>query len=149
MSPKIPWKPGQRFLFVCYGNTCRSPMAEGLTRKMLGPGVQVESAGLSPAFAGAQPEAVSVMQVSFDVDISQHRTRSVFDLSPEGFDWIIALDAYVHDSLRARYPESYDRLVLWDIDDPFGRPTEAYLQSARLIEYCVQKFLLSHESDGS
>ena len=48
MPHTIEWKPGQRFLFVCYGNTCRSPMAEGLARKLLGEGVRVESAGLAP-----------------------------------------------------------------------------------------------------
>ncbi len=120
-------------------------MAEGLTRKLLGPEVMVQSAGVSPAFEGAQPEAVAVMKEFFGVDISQHRTRNIFDLSLEEFDWIIALDAYVYETLKARYPEADDRLVLWDIDDPFGRPLAAYRQSARLIEYCVQKFLLAHE----
>jgi protein-tyrosine-phosphatase len=123
-------------------------MAEGLTQKRLGSEVLVQSAGLSPAFESAQPEAVAVMQEYFDVDISQHKTRLVFDLFLEEFDWIIALDTYVYDALRARYPDAEDRLVLWDIDDPFGRPAAAYLQSARLIAYCVQKFLLFHEGNG-
>ena len=142
MPPTIEWKPGQSFLFVCYGNTCRSPMAEGLARKLLGEEVRVESAGLAPAFEGAQPEAVEVMDDLYGVDISGHDTHDVFTLSLEDYQWIIALDAYVHETLKVRFPGLGERLFLWDIDDPYGRPRRAYEQSARLIEYCMNKFLL-------
>ncbi len=142
MPPTIEWKPGQSFLFVCYGNTCRSPMAEGLARKLLGEEVLVESAGLAPAFEGAQPEAVEVMDDLYGVDISGHGTHDVFALSLEDYQWIIALDAYVHETLKVRFPGLGERLFLWDIDDPYGRPRRAYAQSARLIEYCMNKFLL-------
>jgi protein-tyrosine-phosphatase len=60
----------------------------------------------------------------------------------EDYQWIIALDAYVHETLKVRFPELGERLFLWDIDDPYGRPRRAYEQSARLIEYCMNKFLL-------
>jgi len=142
MSRSIEWEPGQSFLFICYGNTCRSPMAEGLARKVLGKGVRVVSAGLAPAFEGPQPEAIDVMDDLYDVDISGYGTRDVFALSLEDYDWIIVLDAYVYETLKARFPGASERLVLWDIDDPFGRPRRAYKQSARLIEYCINKFLL-------
>ena len=142
MLHTIEWKPGQSFLFVCYGNTCRSPMAEGLARKLLGEGVRVESAGLAPAFEAAQPEAIEVMEDLYEVDISGHRTRDVSAFSLEETHWIIALDAYVYEALKERFPGLGERLVFWDIDDPFGRPRRAYEQSARLIEYCINKFLL-------
>jgi protein-tyrosine-phosphatase len=120
-------------------------MAEGLARRRLGDRIHVESAGVAPAFEGAQPDAVEVMRALYGVDISSHRTRSVFVLDLGVFDWIIALDAYVFDMLTSRYPDRGDRLVLWDIDDPFGRPRAAYERSARLIEYCLGKFLSPKE----
>jgi protein-tyrosine-phosphatase len=144
MAHTVDWKPGQSILFVCYGNTCRSPMAEGLVRKLLGEKIRVESAGLAPAFEGPQPEAVAVMEDLFGVDISDYLTQDVFALSLEDYPWIIALDAHVYETLKARFPELGERLLRWDIDDPFGRPRRAYEQSARLIEYCINKFLLGN-----
>ena len=118
-------------------------MAEGLVRHFLKMGAdQVCSAGLSPAFEGAQPEAVSVLKELYGVDISGHRTRDVEDMDLNRFSWIVVLDAYVFESLKERWPDSLSRMVLWDIDDPYGRPRDVYIQSARLIEYCVRKYLL-------
>lgn len=142
MQRKIAWESGQNFLFVCYGNTCRSPMAEALGKKYLPTAGQIESAGISLSFEGAQPEAVDVMREKFEMDIEDHRTRSVFDLSLDFYHWIIVLDAYVHETLRLRLSQHSARMLLWDIDDPFGRPPEAYERSARLIDYCIRKFLL-------
>lgn len=68
-----------RLLFVCYGNTCRSPMAEGLAKKILEYKAQVESDGLAPVFDGATPETITVMRELFQVDISTHQTRNVAD----------------------------------------------------------------------
>ena len=127
---------------MCYGNTCRSPMAEGLAKKKLhAADEQIRSAGIAPAFEGAQPEAVSVMQEIYGVDISHHQTRDVRDIDHDSFRWWIALDAYVYETLKNRWPDMVPRLVLWDIDDPYGRPRRAYEQSARLIEYCLDKYL--------
>ena len=52
------------------------------------------------------------------------------------------LDAHVHEILKGKLPTLSERLFLWDIDDPYGRPRRAYEQSVRLIEYCINKFLL-------
>jgi protein-tyrosine-phosphatase len=145
MQRKIVWESGKRIMFVCYGNTCRSPMAEGLAKKKLqAEDEQVRSAGIAPAFEGAQPEAVSVMKEIYGVDISHHQTRDVRHFDREDFHWWIALDAYVYETLKIRWPDLTTRLILWDIDDPFGRPRRAYEQSARLIEYCLGKYLIAN-----
>ena len=138
---KIAWKPSQNILFVCYGNTVRSPMAEGLARDALADRAHIESAGISPSFAAAQPEAVRVMQDLFGIDISQHRTRDVIDLEMDKFDWVIALDPYVYEALKSKYRWAHDLLHLWDIDDPFGKNTDDYKKCARLIHHYIQKYL--------
>jgi protein-tyrosine-phosphatase len=109
----------------------------------MGEEVRVGSAGLAPAFEGAQPEAVEVMEDLFGVDISGHTARDVFALDLEDYHWIVSLDTYVYETLKVRFPELGERLVLWDIDDPFGRPRSAYERSARLIEYCLNRYLLA------
>ena len=139
MNMKIPWKAGQRILFVCYGNTVRSPMAEGLAKQTLGDNAHVESAGISPAFPGAQPEAIKVMHDLFGIDISRHHTRNVVDLEVDRFDWIITLDPYVYESMKSKYRWADDLLHLWDIDDPFGNSVEEYKKCARLIQHYIQK----------
>lgn len=68
----------KKILFVCTGNTCRSPMAEGLFKKMAKEKqlpVEVQSAGLA-AFAGvpATPEAILVC-LEKGVDISGHQSQ--------------------------------------------------------------------------
>ncbi len=117
-------------------------MAEAMAKKLLPTAGQIQSAGISLSFENAQPEAVEVMQRKFALDIEGHRTRCVFDLSLDFYHWIIVLDAYVQETLKLRIPRYSARMLLWDIDDPFGRPPEAYERSARLIEYCIRKFLL-------
>jgi protein-tyrosine-phosphatase len=118
-------------------------MAEGLAKKKLhASNKQIRSAGIAPAFEGAQPEAVSVMQEIYGVDISHHQTCDIQDFEREHFHWWIVLDAYVYETLKSRRPDLNSRLVLWDIDDPFGRPRSAYEKSARLIEYCLNKYLV-------
>ena len=69
-------------LLVCTANQCRSPMAEGLLRRLLAPagiGAQVGSAGLLPGGARATPDAVATMAAR-GVDISDHVSRT---LSPD------------------------------------------------------------------
>lgn len=117
-------------------------MAEGLARKRLGPDVDTKSAGISPTFEGAQPEAIEVMLELFKVDISGHKPQLVSDMAVEHFDWIIALDAYVYNTLLTRYPQQREKLFLWDIDDPFGRSKKFYVKTAKLLDYCFTKFLL-------
>ena len=64
-------------LYVCTGNTCRSPMAEGITRALateLGLDVNVVSAGLFAAY-GAKPTEEAVIAIQSIADISDHESR--------------------------------------------------------------------------
>ena len=135
-------KPFRSLLFVCYGNTCRSPMAEGLAKKYLGEKVRVESAGLAPFFEGAAPEAIIVVRDLFDVDISQHRPRNVAGVPLDEFDYVIVLDADVYEGLRNRFPSVSEKMILWNIEDPFGQDRDAYEKSVRKIQENIIKYLV-------
>jgi protein-tyrosine-phosphatase len=143
MKKQNPGGKNSSVLFVCYGNTCRSPMAEGLAKKILGDRVRIESAGLVPVFEGATPEAIDVLHETYGIDISSHRTRSIEDVLLDDFDHIIVLDVYVFDTLIKRYSSLLDKFVLWDIEDPFGRDLEAFRKTAAYLQSLIKKNFLS------
>ena len=68
-------------IFVCTGNTCRSPLAEGLMKKLLADrgidGIEISSAGLA-AYPGDEVSEKSVKAAEkYGVDISAHRSRRI------------------------------------------------------------------------
>ena len=126
-------------LFVCFGNTCRSPMAAGLAKKILGNKVKIESAGLAPFFESATREAVEVLKNLYGINISNHSPRSVFDLDLDRFDLIIALDSIVWSNLHTSYPYLSDKILLWEIEDPFGKDMKVYEKSAEKIQDHIKK----------
>ena len=136
-----------RLLFVCYGNICRSPMAEGIARKRLGPSAEVASAGIAATGGPASAEAVLVMKIVYNVDISSHIARpfGVYDIA--AFDPVIALDVSIFNHLRDIWGVPESALYGWDIEDPLGRGYEAYQETARKIERRLEQFLAAHGLD--
>jgi protein-tyrosine phosphatase len=134
-------KRAKRLLFVCYGNICRSPMAEGIARKRFGAAVEVASAGIAAIGGPASEEAVLVMKLVYGVDISGHIARPVglFDLGR--FDAVIAMDATIYHHLRDIWSVPEAVLYGWDIEDPLGADYETYRETARKIERRLDQFL--------
>lgn len=64
----------QKIYFICTGNSCRSQMAEGFAKQLLGPNWEVASAGIETH--GVNPLAVKVMQ-EVDVDISRQTSKLI------------------------------------------------------------------------
>ena len=123
-----------RVLFVCVGNTCRSPMAAGLARTMLGPHVQVDSAGIAVTGPQAAPEAVQIMHELFGIDIADHRPRAVAAYDVGDYDAMVALDTSVYTYLVAMYPQRASVVIQWQIADPYLESEEAYRQCARSLQ---------------
>jgi len=128
---------GLRILFVCYGNTCRSPMAEGLARKMLGSTVEAESAGTGAENGDSSKEhAIEIMRSRFGIDISKHRSRNVSAVtSLDDVNYIVPMDDSVAHYLREVYPQISAKVMeSWNIDDPYNKGLEAYERSVNQIE---------------
>ncbi|MFE6176246.1 ArsR family transcriptional regulator [Streptomyces sp. NPDC056464] len=100
-------------LFVCTGNSARSPIAEALLRHHTAGHVTTASAGTSPK-PHLHPHAVRVLRESFAIDLSGGRTQHVDDLSDRRFDHVITLC----DKAREVCPEFGPRRVHWSIADP-------------------------------
>ena len=80
----------KRVLFICVHNSARSQMAEAFLKQMAGDKFDVESAGLKPGMLN--PLAVEVMK-EVGIDISQNKTKSVFDFYKQGkqYDYVITV----------------------------------------------------------
>ena len=127
-------------LFVCYGNICRSPMAEFLFRQMLQEAeidtIDVMSAGLH-AFPGNQSprEAIEVM-AEVGIDMSHHRARALtLDLGAR-FELVLLMDRHNLREHLTLFPRPRNKAGLLrpfsigsrgrDIDDPYGEEIESY-----------------------
>lgn len=137
-----------RLLFVCYGNSCRSPMAEGLARKRLGPAAEVRSAGIAAAGGPASEEAVLVMKLVFGVDISSHKALPVSLYDMAAFDHVIAMDVSIFNHLRDIWGVPESVLYGWDIEDPVGMGYDTFKEAALKIERRLEQFLAAHGLDG-
>lgn len=122
-----------RILIVCQGNTCRSPMAEAIARRILGVQAQIQSAGLDAADGlPATRQAVTAME-ELGFDIKDHRSRSLDSLDLSSFDRIIAMTPEIADSLRDA-GVSPRRLTPLDVSDPYSGSLDTYRSTARDIE---------------
>ncbi len=148
-------------LLVCTGNTCRSPMAEGLLKKKLGNlkacpsdhleenGFRVTSAGIA-AMPGGGPadEAVEVMHVS-GIEISDHRTQTLNDRLVNEADLILTMTNSHRQMVVSQWPTAGNRVHLLgrgqgDIFDPIGMPMEYYEACAQQIDHHLNWWLNEH-----
>jgi len=117
-----------RVLFVCGGNTCRSPMAAAISNFLHAELLEAESAGTAAWEPAANKKAVDVMCELFSVDISTHKPRRLSDLNLQAYDIVVALDHAVATELRDA--DLWGIVEEWDVRDPYGHPTSEYEATA-------------------
>jgi glycine hydroxymethyltransferase len=107
-------------LFVCTGNICRSPMAEGLFRKMTEglKGVTTESAGLSAA--KGQPPSTEAVRVLADqeIDISRQRSQPVTEELLGRATHVFVMTRAHRQLLELFFPEVSGKVTLLRVDEP-------------------------------
>ena len=127
-------------LFVSERNACRSPMAAGLTKKMLGESVGVESAGIDIGFGMPPSEAIEVMR-GHGVDFGSHHVTHIRNVPLLEFTLVVAMTPSIGQVLVNEYHIGVDRSEVWDIKDPYGKGIEAYRTCAKEILSNLQRFL--------
>lgn len=108
-------------LFLCTGNSARSPMAEALARAWSGGAVEAVSAGSHPR--PVHPNAVRAMREAYGLDLSEHPPRQLAAFAGRRFDWVISLC----DRVREACPEfpGQPQTIHWSIANPAtGEPDD-------------------------
>ena len=144
-----------RILFVCTGNTCRSPMAEAICRKYIADlcncsldrigefGYIIESAGVA-AFDG-MPASGHAMTIARQMGspLDDHRSRPLTAERIEQADVIFAMSPSHLQGIIATVPSASDKCCLLDADgaiaDPVGGDFEVYRDCARHIERAIKE----------
>ncbi len=132
-----------KILFVCTGNTCRSPMAEGLFNKIVSDkgleNIECSSAGLF-AMTGDEVSVNSVKACErFGVDISSHRARRITAYILDDTDKFVCMTKD-HAASLSLYVPSEKILVLGDgITDPYGGDIETYMICANSIKTALSE----------
>ena len=147
-----------RILFVCMGNICRSPIAEGVVRRMadlagLSSRVDLDSAGTHAHHEGERPDPrASSAALRHGYDLSGIRARRISEHDFFRFDLILAMDRQNLASLRKRCPPEYrSKLRLFleyaegatqqEITDPYYSSKEGFEQVVLLCEQAARGLL--------
>jgi protein-tyrosine phosphatase len=152
--------PSSRVLFVCLGNICRSPTAEGVLRHLAAleaPGLELEidSAGTADYHIGAPPDPRSQRAaLKRGIDISGLRARQVTQDDFQRFDLILAMDRENLRELGALQPrgsratlklflEYAPQLNVRDVPDPYYRDAAAFEEVLDLAAVASRGLLAS------
>ena len=147
----------KKVLFICTGNTCRSPMAEGLFRKLVADNADYEvlgSAGVS-AYPGdtISPETAAILKENA-ADLTEFRSRPVDADLLESATHVFAMTESHLDMLLHAFPDyvekcnlvcdfiSFNGKVGLDVPDPIGQGPKAYNAVAKVFEHALPALVM-------
>lgn len=135
-SPRPSAAPRWRIAFVCYGNSCRSQMAEGWARHLGRGEVEAVSAGLSP-LGFITPETFQVMREK-NVSLAGQRSKGLEEVDWQQVDVLVNMSPLPARSVVIGFP---GRRIQWKVPDPYMRPLRVYRKVRDDLERKVQRLL--------
>jgi protein-tyrosine phosphatase len=155
--PAANKKNTMRVLFVCMGNICRSPSAEGVFRKAIAnsgcESIQFDSAGTHDYHVGDPPDRRAIAAAKRrGIDLSDLRARSIEDGDFAEFDLVLAMDCDNLDILQRRAPAQFQeriKLVMdfaplaysREVPDPYYGGAQGFEDVLNLLELAAQGLL--------
>jgi protein-tyrosine phosphatase len=138
----------QSVLFVCLGNICRSPLAEGIAKKLveeMSLNIRVDSAGTGDWHIGEAPCTNSIKVAKMHgIDISMLRARQIKKSDFDKFEFIVALDESNYKDLKSMGATNLVKLGEYgyegaDVPDPyFFNGFEGFHEVYKMIDICVR-----------
>ncbi len=150
----------KRVLFVCSGNTCRSPMAQGLFTWIIAQdqgedysnGYEIGSAGLFAIDGMPAAQAALDTMLEYEIDLSRHRSRLIDQEMVNNADLVLVMTREHYLYMMEMFSESQGKIYLLgdfagyddqEIVDPYGMGIELYrecaLQIKGMLEAIVEK----------
>ena len=136
-----------KIIFICTGNTCRSPMAEGLFRAHGGEdktGLTAASAGLFTQDGMPASQNAVAAAAELGADITAHRSRMLTPELARDARYLVCMTGAHYDRLCELFPDCADKvftLLPEDISDPFGGDLETYRRAAAEIDKGVHSII--------
>ena len=137
--------------FVCTGNTCRSPMAEGIfNKKAEEQGVHVRAVSFGMAAVNGMPpspDAVKACQ-EIGVDISSHRSHFIYDYQLGDFDKIYCMSEEHAMILTQSIGLPPDKIEVLHVADPYGGGEMIYRMCRDILVTCVDEILMQYKDEN-
>lgn len=146
-----------KLLFVCLGNICRSPMAEGVMKKMcadMGLDWEIDSAGLIDYHEGETPDPRMMQTARRRGYILTHHSRPVRGSDFHDFNWIIGMDRYNIRRLRSVCPQDCLHKIRMiseffvrardynNVPDPYYNDLDAFDTTVSLLEDACEGIIM-------
>lgn len=125
-----------RVLFICTGNTCRSPMAEGIFKKIIDDSVkaqiEIHSAGLMANNGDSVSENAVIVCREYGVDISSHTAKQITKENITSTDLFVCMtEGHKNILLSVGVPKNM--IYTLDVNDPYGGNIDVYNNSCKEI----------------
>lgn len=136
----------ESILFLCTGNSCRSQMAEGWAKKLIGGKYDIYSAGIETH--GLNPNAVKVMEEA-GVDITNQKSQNISEFNSKIIDYVITVCSHADDNCPI-FPAK-TKVVHYGFDDPpklakDAKSEDEKLDAFRRVRDEIKQFVLDIES---
>ena len=141
----------QSLIFLCYGNICRSPLAEHIAQAQM-PDLHITSAGFYRTSGRLSPEKMldAAQSLGLNIDLSTHRSSRINETQIRQSDVIVIMDWRNYDLLKREFPAALNKTLFLglfadppklEIDDPLDLPAGQVAQVTREIESAVANLL--------